>query len=186
MTEITNTINSNDINSRISNRNTDRKNWTARGQAVSVNLYNGYEVWATAYYSKQRNEYRVKLFLNRCDIDMLVYFTDVRLEAERREVYTKIGKLVKDMHDRGEIDKYISEYETMLKAFDIGNDFLESEADVSGTNISGANVTDSNILEVEMPDDYDDGFDDISSDASSDVSPDVSDFVGQVEVYTWR
>jgi O-glycosyl hydrolase len=100
--------------------------------AIEIDLHNDYTIVAVKKRNKNdRDIYYISLFIKENTVNTLNLIedkTNIEIHVEESFINSKILKYVATLLSNGYFDKYINDYEYMLKCFDKGNDYFESES----------------------------------------------------------
>lgn len=97
----------------------------AGNNVISVDLNNGYTVYAISKYDKQEECYYFTLYLTENTNDTLVLI-EQKEKVKISDVYN-VKDVIFKLNDEHFFDYYIKRYEYMLKCFEKGNDFYEEQ-----------------------------------------------------------
>lgn len=98
--------------------------------AISVDLHNGYTIVALATYDYEKCTYSTTLYLKDNTINILDTIDELEpfeFCANYKTVNSVMLKYIASLLSEGLIDKYIERYEYIIRCFDKGNDFFETE-----------------------------------------------------------
>lgn len=95
------------------------------GHVISFDLQDGYLIRCNYNFDKEKNMYRVTLFLTRNDLDYIEKIDTYWLDAAKTTIKHLITELIEKKCKEGFFDYYIERIIYTLKCFDKGNDIFE-------------------------------------------------------------
>lgn len=98
------------------------------GNTISVELNNGYKIIATSRRNGE-DTYTVRLSITASDpnIQYVNELDEFEIKSEWENLKTTIAAHITDKYYDGYFNRYIKDYEYMLKCFDRGNSLFETE-----------------------------------------------------------
>lgn len=97
------------------------------GHVISFDLQDGYSIRCNYNFDKEKDMYRVTLFLTRNDLDYIEKIDTYWLDAAKTTIKHLITELIERKCKKGFFDYYIERIIYTLKCFDKGNDIFEDE-----------------------------------------------------------
>ena len=102
--------------------------YTYQGEAVSVDLENGFTVTAIAKWQNDEKLYYTKFYINRSDVDMLdLAVSMIRMNADMKNLRVTIAQYVTDKLDEGFYDFYMNRFNEQMEIFDIGTEIYDAK-----------------------------------------------------------
>lgn len=109
------------------------------GETISVELGNGYSVFAMVKWDKQDRDYKLTLYLQDDKICLLKLITDaenIPISAKKNTLYSEVVKYIEGLIEERFFKKHIKSYVFEMECFDKGielimdNDFSLKEHNV--------------------------------------------------------
>jgi hypothetical protein len=101
------------------------------GKSITlIDLENNYSVIAIANWSKNKDNFKVTLYLKSNDIDVWSLIEEkekINFNSDVKSIRSDIARYITQLSIEGFFEKYIKRYEYELRCFDIGHDILEKE-----------------------------------------------------------
>lgn len=102
--------------------------YTYQGEAVSVDLENGFIITAISKWHNDEKLYYTKFYINRSDVDMLdLAISMIRMNADMKNLRVTIAQYVTDKLDEGFYDFYMNRFNEQMEIFDIGAEIYDAK-----------------------------------------------------------
>lgn len=101
--------------------------YVKHGETISVDLGNGYSVFAMAAWDKEDREYKVTLYIQHNRVELLKPLQDaigVSIKAKKNTLYSEVVKYIEGLVEEHFFRKHIQTYDFELKCFDKGIELL--------------------------------------------------------------
>lgn len=101
--------------------------YVKHGETISVDLGNGYSVFAMAAWDKEDREYKVTLYIQHNRVELLKPLQDaigVPIKAKKNTLYSEVVKYIETLVEEHFFRKHIQTYDFELKCFDKGIELL--------------------------------------------------------------
>ena len=112
--------------------------YVKHGETISVDLGNGYSVFAMAAWDKEDREYKVTLYIQHNRVELLKPLQDaidIPIQAKKNTLYSEVGKYIENLVEEHFFRKHIQTYDFELKCFDKGIELLvDRDIAVEDTN----------------------------------------------------
>lgn len=102
--------------------------YTYQGEAVSVDLENGFTVTAIAKWHNEEKVYYAKFYINRNDVGMLDFVAEnISFNADMKNLRVTLTQYITDKLDEGFYDFYMNRFNEQMEIFDIGTEIYDAK-----------------------------------------------------------